>query len=197
MNGLLLDDLIESLRMFPGVGRKSAQRMAMHLLEKDNKGARHLANVINESLNRIRRCNHCRALTENPLCRICESARSENGQICVVENLSDLYAIEQAGAFYGTYFVLYGHLSPIDGIGAEELGIDELFAQLERGGKDELILATNLTLEGEATSHFIAERARLLDLKVTRIAYGVPLGGELEFVDGGTLSLALESRKTI
>ncbi len=197
MYGPLIDELIKNLRILPGVGAKSAQRMAMHLLQKDNDGAKRLAQSISDSVEKIRHCDRCRALTESSICVICSSSRMRSGQVCVVENLADLYAIEQAGTFFGTYFVLHGHLSPIDGVGVEELGIDKLFAQVNAREVEELILATNLTLEGEATSHFIAERARSLNIKVSRIAYGVPLGGELEYVDGGTLSLALESRKTI
>ena len=195
--GPLIDELIKNLCVLPGVGAKSAQRMAMHLLQKDKDGAKRLAHSITNSVNKVRRCEKCRALTEYSLCVICNSSRITSSQVCVVENLADLYAIEQSGAFFGTYFVLHGHLSPIDGVGAKELGIDELFAQVNSRKIGEIILATNLTLEGEATSHFIAERAHALNLKVSRIAYGVPLGGELEYVDGGTLSLALESRKTI
>ena len=195
--GPLIDELIKNLCVLPGVGAKSAQRMAMHLLQMDKEGAQRLAHSITDSVKRVRRCEKCRALTESSLCVICSSSRITSSQVCVVENLADLYAIEQSGAFFGTYFVLHGHLSPIDGVGAKELGIDELFAQVNSRKIGEIILATNLTLEGEATSHFIAERAHALNLKVSRIAYGVPLGGELEYVDGGTLSLALESRKTI
>ena len=195
--GQSIDELINSLRVLPGVGAKSAHRMAMHLLQKDKEGAKRLAQSIFDSVNKVRHCQKCRAMTESPVCVICSSSRVSSSQVCVVENIADLHAIEQAGAFFGTYFVLHGHLSPIDGVGAEELGIDKLFAQINSREINELILATNLTLEGEATSHFIAERARAINLKVSRIAYGVPLGGELEYVDGGTLSLALKSRKTI
>ena len=197
MYGALIDSLIQSLRCLPGVGNKSAQRMALHLLERDKSGAQKLAETVLEAIEKVDRCQCCRTLTEEPLCPICSSGRRRSRKVCVVENPADLYAIEQAGGFFGTYFVLYGHLSPIDGIGPEELGIDILLDRLRDDDLDELILATNLTLEGETTAHFIADKARSLDVDVSRIAYGVPMGGELEYVDGGTLNLALESRKTL
>ena len=197
MFGSLIDTLIQTLRCLPGVGNKSAQRMALHLLERDKPGALKLAQTILEAVEKIGRCDCCRSLTEESLCPICSSGRRHSRQVCVVETPADLYAIEQAGGFFGTYFVLYGHLSPIDGIGPEELGIDKLMARLQTDNLDELILATNLTLEGETTAYFIADKARSLNVAVSRIAYGVPMGGELEYVDGGTLNLALESRKVL
>jgi len=195
--GNLIDQLIDSLRVLPGVGAKSAQRMALHLLERDRVGASRLAEMIVESVEKVGRCGECRTLTEHELCAICSNSRRLPEQICVVESPADLYAIEQAGSFRGKYFVLLGHLSPIDGIGPEQLGIDQLIERLKGGVVSELILATNLTVEGEATAHFIADKAKALGVSVSRIAYGVPMGGELEYVDGGTLNMALQSRKSL
>jgi recombination protein RecR len=195
--GNLIDQLIESLRVLPGVGAKSAQRMALHLLERDRIGATRLAEMILESVDKVGRCSDCRTLTEHVQCAICSNSSRLPEQICVVESPADLYAIEQAGSFRGKYFVLLGHLSPIDGIGPEQLGIDQLIEQLKTGVVSELILATNLTVEGEATAHFIADKAKALGVSVSRIAYGVPMGGELEYVDGGTLNMALQSRKSL
>jgi len=195
--GNLIDQLIESLRVLPGVGAKSAQRMALHLLERDRVGAARLAEMLVESVEKIGRCGECRTLTEHEICTICRNERRLPEQICVVESPADLYAIEQAGSFRGKYFVLLGHLSPIDGIGPEQLGIDQLLERLKQGVVTELILATNLTVEGEATAHFIADKAKGLGVEVSRIAYGVPMGGELEYVDGGTLNMALQSRKSL
>ena len=197
MYGNLIDQLIDSLRVLPGVGAKSAQRMALHLLERDRSGASRLAEMIVESVDKVGRCKECRTLTEHDLCAICSNSSRLSEQICVVESPADLYAIEQAGSYRGKYFVLLGHLSPIDGIGPEQLGIDLLIERLKSGAVNELILATNLTVEGEATAHFIADKAKALGVAVSRIAYGVPMGGELEYVDGGTLNMALQSRKTL
>jgi recombination protein RecR len=195
--GNLIDQLIDALRILPGVGAKSAQRMALQLLERDKLGASRLAESILEAVEHVRRCGSCRTLTENELCTICSNSRRNGSEICVVENPADLYAIEQAGSFQGKYFVLLGHLSPIDGIGPEQLGIDHLIQRLQQDQVSELILATNLTVEGEATAHFIADKAKALGVNVSRIAYGVPMGGELEYVDGGTLNMALQSRKAL
>ena len=197
MYGNLIDQLIDSLRVLPGVGAKTAQRMALHLLERDRSGAARLAEMIIESVDKVGRCGGCRTLTEHELCSICSNERRLPEQICVVESPADLYAIEQAGSFRGKYFVLLGHLSPIDGIGPEKLGIDQLIARLKVGDVRELILATNLTVEGEATAHFIADKATAIGVAVSRIAYGVPMSGELEYVDGGTLNMALQSRKSL
>lgn len=197
MYGKTIDQLIEALRILPGVGVKSAQRMALQLLEKDRDAARKLASAIDEAANKVGRCAQCRTLTEHDLCDICSNPNRSDSQLCVVESPADLYAIEQAGGYRGKYFVLLGHLSPIDGIGPEQLGIDKLIERLQSNSVDELILATNLTVEGEATAHFIADKAKALGVQVSRIAYGVPMGGELEYVDGGTLNMALQSRKTI
>jgi len=195
--GKTIDQLIEALRILPGVGVKSAQRMALQLLEKDRDAARKLASAIDEAANKVGRCAQCRTLTEHDLCDICSNPNRSDSQLCVVESPADLYAIEQAGGYRGKYFVLLGHLSPIDGIGPEQLGIDKLIERLQSNSVNELILATNLTVEGEATAHFIADKAKALGVQVSRIAYGVPMGGELEYVDGGTLNMALQSRKTI
>ena len=197
MYGNVIDQLIEALRVLPGVGVKSAQRMALQLLERDKGGASHLAEAIVEAVEKVGRCGQCRTLTEHQVCGICTNDRRLASQICVVENPADLYAIEQAGSFRGKYFVLLGHLSPIDGIGPEQLGIDQLIDRLQQGEVSELILATNLTVEGEATAHFIADKAKAIGVAVSRIAYGVPMGGELEYVDGGTLNMALQSRKAL
>ena len=191
----ILSKLIDDLARFPGIGRKTSQRMAIHLLNKDRKGAEEISASIQEALSKVRKCGRCRALTEFDICSICQSEKRSESQICVVENLQDLYAIEQGGGFRGRYFVLYGHLSPIDGISADDLGIDLLIDQLSNGEVQEIIIATNLTVEGQATAYFIAEKARSLDITVSRIAHGVPVGGELEYLDGNTLNLAIETRQ--
>jgi recombination protein RecR len=195
--GKTIDQLIDALRILPGVGVKSAQRMALQLLEKNREGAFKLAEAVNEAATKVGKCQQCRTLTEHDLCNICNDPSRSDLQLCVVESPADLFAIEQAGGYRGKYFVLLGHLSPIDGIGPEQLGIDKLIERLQSSQINELILATNLTVEGEATAHFIADKAKSLGVEVSRIAYGVPMGGELEYVDGGTLNLALQSRKTI
>jgi recombination protein RecR len=173
--GNVIDQLIDALRCLPGVGAKSAQRMALQLLERDKAGASRLAEAIVEAVEKVGRCAECRTLTEHMVCGICSNPRRLTTQICVV----------------------LGHLSPIDGIGPEQLGIDHLVERLQNSDVSELILATNLTVEGEATAHFIADKAKALGVSVSRIAYGVPMGGELEYVDGGTLNMALQSRKAL
>ncbi|MGB0444734.1 MAG: recombination mediator RecR [Porticoccaceae bacterium] len=197
MYGKTIDQLIDALRILPGVGVKSAQRMALQLLEKNREGAFKLAEAVTEAASKVGKCQQCRTLTEHDICNICSDPSRSDSQLCVVESPADLFAIEQAGGYRGKYFVLLGHLSPIDGIGPEQLGIDKLIERLQSNQVNELILATNLTVEGEATAHFIADKAKSLGIEVSRIAYGVPMGGELEYVDGGTLNLALQSRKTI
>lgn len=186
--------LIETLRRLPGVGPKSAQRMAFHLLDRDRPAAVQLAAALNDALSGIARCNTCRMFCEDQSCRYCTPARQTNGQLCVVETPADLMAIEASSAFRGRYFVLMGRLSPLDGIGPEELGLAQLQAQIKVGGVTEVIVATNPTVEGEATAYYLAEMAKAAGVKVTRIAHGVPMGGELEYVDGGTLSHALSGR---
>ena len=193
----LIDELIDSLRCLPGVGPKTAQRMALQLLERDREGAMRLSRAIAEAAEHIGRCKLCRTLTEVEVCEICSDLRREETRLCVVETPADLFAIEQSGSYRGRYFVLLGHLSPLDGIGPEAIGIDQLMARLDDEDIEELILATNLTVEGEATAHYISERAKQKGVSVSRIAHGVPLGGELEYVDGGTLSHAFSSRKQV
>lgn len=229
----LIDELIHSLCCLPGVGRKSAQRMALHLLERDPEGAGRLVGALDKAIEKVGRCQCCRILTEQPICYICNNPKRSTGVLCVVETPADVVAIEQSGIYQGKYFVLNGRLSPIDGIGPNELGLSQLFAQLRSeqastsvvegvndGGINdvehaedialtqdnenlaeppitELILATNPTVEGEATAYYIAEQARQCGITVSRIAHGVPLGGELEYIDGGTLTHAFSSRRTM
>jgi len=192
----LVQELIESLRCLPGVGAKSAQRMAFYLLERNRCGGKKLAQTLQQAMENIGHCQQCRTFTEQELCTICENPRRELvEQLCVVESPADVIAIEQTGDFQGKYFVLMGHLSPLDGIGPDDLGLNILAAQLSSGQFKELILATNPTVEGEATAHYIAELAEQYNVDISRIAHGVPVGGELEFVDGNTLSHALTGRK--
>lgn len=189
--------LIDTLRCLPGVGPKSAQRMAFHLLERDRDGGRALALALSEALARVAHCKRCRMLTEGELCGICASSQREVAQLCVVESPADVVAIEQSGGFRGRYFVLMGHLSPLDGIGPAELGLEEFERLLGEGEVREVILATNPTVEGEATAHYLGELALRLGIKASRIAHGVPVGGELEYVDGGTLAHALAGRTAV
>jgi len=191
----LIDELMSSLRCLPGVGPKSAQRMALHLLERDRVGAERLAQSLHKAVEGVGRCQRCRTLTEQALCGICANQRRDNNLLCVGETPADVLAIEQAGTYQGKYFVLQGHLSPIDGIGPEDIGIDQLIQLLQQEPINEVILATNPTVEGEATAYYISERAKHLNVTVSRIAHGVPLGGELEFIDGGTLAHAFSSRR--
>lgn len=193
----LLHQLISALRCLPGVGPKSAQRMAFHLLERDKEGAINLAQSLNMAVEEIGHCKKCRTLSETELCNICDSGTRDESLLCVLESPVDVLAIEQTGGYNGLYFVLSGHLSPIDGIGPEDLGIDILLERLKTDDFKELILATNPTVEGEATAHFIAAQVEGFDIKVSRIAHGVPVGGELEFVDGGTLAHALAGRRSL
>ncbi|GGY65530.1 recombination protein RecR [Cellvibrio zantedeschiae] len=197
----LIDELMSSLRCLPGVGPKSAQRMALHLLERDREGAERLAQSLHKAVEGVGRCKSCRTLTEQDFCGICNNARRDSSIICVVETPADVLAIEQAGTYQGKYFVLLGHLSPIDGIGPEDIGIDQLINLLQQATANaepikEIILATNPTVEGEATAYYISERAKHHNVLVSRIAHGVPLGGELEFIDGGTLAHAFSSRRS-
>jgi len=189
--------LIDSLRCLPGVGPKSAQRMAFHILERDRDGGRSLGLALADALQRIGHCKRCRMLTETDLCPICASNQRDGSQLCVVESPADVVAIEQSGGFRGCYFVLMGHLSPLDGIGPGELGLDEFERLLRVGEIREVILATNPTAEGEATAHYLGELAIRLGIKASRIAHGVPVGGELEYVDGGTLAHALAGRTSV
>lgn len=189
--------LIDALRTLPGVGQKTAQRMAFHLLQDGRDGARALSESLTTALAKVGRCGQCRMLTETELCSVCASPQRDAGLLCVVESPADVVAIEQSGGFRGRYFVLMGHLSPLDGIGPEQLGIRELEALLDAGNVNEMILATNPTVEGEATAHFLSEIARARGLRATRIAHGVPIGGELEYIDGGTLAHALAGRQSL
>ncbi len=193
----LIDDLIQALRCLPGVGPKSAQRMALHILERDREGASRLSATLAKAAEQVGRCSQCRTLTEQPICPTCSNTRRDGSLLCVVETPADVLAIEQSGTYRGQYFVLLGHLSPIDGIGPAEIGMDVLVQRLRGGEVQELILATNPTVEGEATAHYIAEQAKVLKVSVSRIAHGVPLGGELEYIDGGTLAHAFSSRRVL
>jgi recombination protein RecR len=189
--------LIDALRVLPGVGPKSAQRMAFHLLQDGRDGARALTASLEAALEKVGRCQRCRMLTESEFCFICSTPQRDASLMCVVESPADVVAIEQSGGYRGRYFVLMGHLSPLDGIGPEQLGIREFEASLEEGEIAEVILATNPTVEGEATAHFLSELVRQRGLKATRIAHGVPIGGELEYIDGGTLAHALAGRQSL
>jgi len=188
--------LIDALRALPGVGPKTAQRMAFHLLQEGRAGARALAEALTTSLETVGRCRRCRMLTEGELCQICLSPHRDASLMCVVESPADVVAVEQSGSFRGYYFVLMGHLSPLDGIGPDQLGVRELEAILAEGQVRELILATNPTVEGEATAHFLGELAIRRGIRASRIAHGVPVGGELEYVDGGTLAHAFSGRQS-
>ena len=192
----LLEQVIEAFRCLPGVGPKSAQRMLLHLLERDREGGRRLAQILSEAIEKIGHCKSCRNLTEAELCEICSDGKRESNIICVVEAPSDVIAIEQSLSFSGQYFVLMGTLSPIDGRGPDEIGIDHLVRRCE-SGIQEIILAVSSTVEGEATAHYISESLKPLNVTISRLAQGIPLGGELEFVDGGTLSHAFDGRKSI
>ena len=190
----LLRELIDALRCMPGVGPRSAQRIAFHLLERDREGALHLAGCLQRAMEGIGRCSACRTFSESERCELCASSTRDRSQLCVVETPADIAAVENGTGYDGLYFVLMGHLSPLDGIGPTELGLDRLDARFAEGEVREVILATNPTVEGEATAQHISERAKAHGLRVTRIAHGVPLGGELEYVDGGTLAHAFTGR---
>ena len=190
----LLNQLIESLRCLPGVGPKTAQRMALHLLERNREGGLQLASVLDNAMHKIGRCKHCRDLTELEVCSVCASPRRDQSLLCIVESPVDVLAIEQATAYKGRYFVLLGRLSPLDGIGPAELGLDQLAERLETNTPEEMIIATNPTVEGEATSYYLQRMAKKHAIRVTRIAHGVPLGGELEYTDQSTLAHAFGSR---
>lgn len=193
----LITNLINALRVLPGVGPKSAQRMALHLLEHQRSQALGLAEALSAAVDAVGQCRCCRNLTEEDICHICSNHRRDRSILCVVESPADVIAIEQSATFSGVYFVLHGRLSPIDGIGPKEIGIDLLEARFAEAEIKEVVIATNPTMEGEATAHYIAEKVKKYDIKASRIAHGVPLGGELEYIDGGTLAHALSSRRTI
>lgn len=189
--------LIEAFRCLPGVGPKSAQRMAFHLLEKDRNAAKLLADALHKAVDGVGRCQRCRMFADAELCPICASPARDRAMLCIVESPADVAAIEQSGSYRGTYFVLMGHLSPLDGIGPDELGFAQLETLLADGSVKEAILATSTTVEGDATAHVISEIASRHQVKSSRIAHGVPIGGELEYVDGGTLAHALAGRRTL
>jgi len=189
--------LIDTLRCMPGVGRKSAQRIAFHLLERDRSGADELSKALSDAVSSIGHCKHCRMLTELEECSICSATGRDDKLLCVVESPADVMAVEDATGYRGLYFVLMGHLSPLDGIGPEELGISILESRLRAGKVAELIIATNPTVEGDATAHYLADLAGKNNVQASRIAHGVPLGGELEYVDGGTLSHAFFGRRVV
>ena len=192
-----IEALIEGLRHLPGVGPKSAQRMTLHLLERDREGAQQIAEAIEAVLAKVKNCQQCRNFSELDVCEICSDSKRDSGLLCVVEAPVDVMAIEQSGSFKGHYYVLMGHLSPIDGIGPEQLGLDALCHRFATGTINEVILATNPTVEGEATAYYISERARDAAVTVSRIAHGVPLGGELEYTDASTLAHALSGRTVV
>lgn len=193
----LLVRMIDALRCMPGVGRKSAQRIAFHLLERDREGAAALAAALQDAVEGIGHCKRCRMFSEHELCSTCSAGGRDESQLCVVESPADVVAVEEATGFRGLYFVLMGHLSPLDGVGPEELGLGMLEERLGEGVVNEMIIATNPTVEGDATAHYLAEMAAGHDVQASRIAHGVPLGGELEYVDGGTLSHAFYGRRVV
>ena len=191
----LIDRLIEALRCLPGVGPKSAQRIAFHLLERNRAGAWRLAAALKEAVETVRNCERCRNFSDAPLCRVCASAKRDASLLCVVESPTDIGLIEQAGGYSGRYFVLMGRLSPLDGIGPDDLGMEKLTDLLNTGEVTEVILATSTTVEGQATAHYLTELIQGRGIRVSRLAQGIPLGGELEFVDSGTLAHAISSRR--
>ena len=192
MSSDLLDKLIKALTILPGVGKKSAQRMALYLLDRNKDGASILANTLLDAINNIQRCSNCRMLTSSSICKICDDNSRDSNCICVVESPSDVLAIESTGGFKGKYFVLLGRLSPIDGVGPDELGIGDLINMVEKNNITEIILATSSTVEGDATAIYIKDHIK--NAKVSRISYGIPIGGELEYVDGTTIAKAIEGR---
>ena len=197
MSSALLNDLIDALRCLPGVGAKTAQRMAFHVLERDRAGAKKLSERLAAAVERIGNCSRCRTFSEEAVCATCASAQRDASLLCVVETPVDQLAVEQATGYRGRYFVLLGRLSPLDGMGPKELGIDLLAARLAENEVRELIIATNPTVEGEATAHLLSQLARAANVRATRLAHGVPLGGELEFIDRGTLAHAFGSRQNL
>jgi recombination protein RecR len=192
-----LDELASALRCLPGVGPKAAQRMALHLLQHDRDGAQRLAHALVEATRSIQHCERCNTFTEGTLCTLCQSAKRDATQLCVVETPADLLMVEQTQAYSGLYFVLMGRLSPLDGIGPKEIRLERLLKRATDGSVREVILATNFTNEGEATAHYLGELLSARDLRVTRLARGVPVGGELEYVDAGTLAQALRERRAL
>lgn len=192
-----LDELIDALRCLPGVGPKSAQRMALHLLRRDRAGARTLGNSLLQAMDQIHPCEQCRNYTDQTVCRWCRDPMREQNRLCIVENPADVIAIDRATPYRGLFFLLLGHLSPLDGIGPGDLGIDRLTTRLDSGEVDEITLALNSTVEGQATARYIAELASARGIDVLQIARGLPMGGELEYADGGTLSVAFSQRTRV
>ncbi|TWH63803.1 DNA replication and repair protein RecR [Azomonas agilis] len=192
----LVRQLMDALRVLPGVGQKTAQRMALHLLERNRPGGIQLAQTLLQAMERVGYCQRCQTLSEEPTCAQCRNAQRDDSLLCIVQSPMDVFAIEQTG-YQGRYFVLHGHLSPLDGIGPEDIGLPQLLTRAQEPGVREVILATNPTVEGEATAHYIAQQLSTLPLVLSRIAHGVPLGGELELVDGGTLAHALAGRRPL
>ena len=197
MSSPSLDELIASLKCLPGVGQKSAQRMALHLLEREQEGARRISAAISNAIDNVKHCQRCRNFSDEEVCEICNDAGRDQGTVCVVETPADVLAVESSAAYRGRYFVLLGRLSPLDGYGPGQLGLDELENQLSEGGVQEVILATSATVEGDITAQYIADFAARLGIRSSRLARGIPIGGELEFVDSGTLSKALSGRQII
>jgi recombination protein RecR len=195
MSGSSLDALIEALRRLPGIGVKSAQRMAFHLLQHDREGAQRLAQALQAASTSVRHCERCHTFTEAPVCAICLDTSRDARQLCVVETPADQAALERTGSYRGLYFVLMGHLSPLDGVGTRDIGAHELLRRATDGVTEEVIIATNFTAEGEATGHVLAEALKARGLKVTRLARGVPIGSELEYVDLGTIAHAMSDRR--
>ncbi|MGN5517469.1 recombination mediator RecR [Halopseudomonas sp. Lyrl_26] len=193
----LIRQLIDALRGLPGVGPKTAQRMALHLLERNREAGRQLAHALEAAMDGVGYCSRCRTLSETEICELCRDPRRDDSLLCVLQSPADVWAVEMAGSFRGRYFVLKGHLSPIDGLGPEEIGVPALLERVQGSDVAEVILATNPTVEGEATAHYVAGLLKPLGISVSRIAHGVPLGGELEFIDGGTLAHALAGRTRI
>ncbi len=193
----LIGHLVEAFRCLPGVGPKSAQRMAFYILERDRPGGQRLATAIELAVEKVGNCESCRTLSETALCALCANPSRDPKTLCIVENPADVVAVERTAAYSGLYYVLMGHLSPLDGIGPTELGLDALDRRLAEGVIEEMIIATNPTVEGEATAHYLAQMAGDYDISATRIAHGVPMGGELEYIDGETLTHALAGRQKV
>jgi len=191
----MIEKLNKAFSKLPGVGSKTAQRFIYHLLERDRPGGLEIAKALTDAMENVKNCEKCRTLTEKTICEICSNISRDNTQLCIVETPSDIHVIEQSGVYTGKYFVLSGYLSPIDGIGAAELGLNELEELLRKSDINEIILATNATIEGEVTAHYIHNLAKKYQVKTTRIAHGIPLGGELEYTDINTIAHALSGRK--
>ena len=192
----LIDELVKAFQVLPGVGHKTSQRMVLHLLQRNRIGGASLGDLLVKTMSNIRKCSKCQNFTEESICRICSDVNRDDSLLCVVESAADVLAFEQAGGYNGFYFVLHGRLSPLDGIGPEELGLAELVSRIEELRPTELVLATNPTVEGEATAHYITQIIEDSIEKVSRIAHGVPLGSEIEYADGGTMTHALQGRRT-